>query len=179
MPIVEIDFVDGLKLLYKPYSVDHKALLLASSDEARKANIMPFTSWFVSATYPTGWRFSAYIFTGHYSHYLVQRIGQFTVNVPRDGMDDIVKYCGSNSGRDHDKFRELGLSRIDSKYVIPPIIGECAVQMECETQRTYPFTMTFPGQEKSDMKMTVFESEILAVYARDDILREMIDSRTQ
>ena len=169
MPRDKIDFIDGLNLLYKPNSVDHKALLLASTDRDRNANIMPFTSWFVSAANPSGWRFSVYIFNKHHSHGLVKQIGQFTVNVPRDGMDDIVKYCGSNSGRDHDKFKELGLSKIESKYVAPPIIGECAVHMECETQRIYPFTMTFPGQDKSDMKMTVFEAEILAMYAQDDI----------
>ena len=176
MAIVEIDFIGGLNLLYKPNSVDHKALLLASSDGGRRASIMPFTSWFISPADPQGWRFSVYIFTKHYSHVLVGQIGQFTVNVPRDGMDNIVEYCGSVSGRDHDKFSELSLSKITSKYVIPPIIGECAAHLECETQRTYPFTMTFPGQDKKDIEMTVFETQILAIYAQEDIARQIRDS---
>ena len=94
---------------------------------------MPFTSWFISTT-EIGWFFFAYIIVTNYSHDLVKRTGQFTVNNPREGMEKIVEYCGSVSGRDHDKFSESGLTVVASRYVKPPIIGACGVHMECETR---------------------------------------------
>ena len=176
MAIINVDFVDGLKLLYKPNSVDHKALLLVTSNGGQKANIMPFTSWIVSPTDPQGWLVSIYVFTKHYSHELIEQTGQFTVNVPRDGMEDIVKFCGSVSGRNHDKFKEMNLTQAASQHVAPPIIGECSVHLECETGSASPFTMTFPGQDKEDIEMTIFEARIVAIHAADDVAREISDA---
>ena len=173
MAIVEVDSVPALNLLYKPNSVDHKALLLTSSDGKQRASIMPFTSWVIAPAIPEGWNIAVYVMTKHYSHELVKQTGQFTVNVPRDGMEDTVKYCGSVSGRDHDKFEELGLSKVPSSHVTPPIIGECAVHLECETRETRPFTMTFPGQDKEDIEMTIFDARILAIHAHEDIARKI------
>ena len=161
----DIECVAGLKLLYEPNSVIHKALLLATSDGRGKPNIMPFTSWFFQPLDPQGWSFSIYVFVGHHSHDLIKRSGQYTVNLPREGMKDIEEYCGSVSGRDHDKFKECGLTAVDSRCVIPPIIDECRVHFECDVEREYPFLMTFPGQDKKAAEMTVFESRVLAAYA--------------
>ena len=130
---------------------------------------MSFTSWFARPAEPQGWEISVYIFTNHYSHSLVKRAGQFTVNVPGAEMDEIVKYCGSVSGRDHDKFRECNLTKVASTSVAPPLIGECMVHLECVVQRTSPFTMTFPGQDRLPREMTIFDANIRMIHAREDV----------
>jgi len=41
-----------------------------------------------------------------YTHDFIENTGEFTVNVPNRGMESIVSYCGTVSGKDHDKFEE-------------------------------------------------------------------------
>jgi len=169
MALIDIDYVEGLKLLYKPNSVDPKALLLASSDGMERVNVMPFGSWSVSPAAPGGWTFSVYIVKSHYSYDLVEQTGQFTVNLPREGMEDAVKYCGSVSGRNHDKFTECGFTQVPSRYVAPPIIGECGVHIECKVKSKLPFWVTFPGENRKDIEMPLFVAQIASIYADADI----------
>ena len=169
----EIDQLEGLRLLYQPGSCDPKALLLVSADGMRNPNIMPFTSWFLTLTESPQWHFTVYIFTRHHTHSLVEQTGQFTVNVPGGDMNNTVEWCGSVSGRDHDKFKARGLTPVPSRIVIPPLIGECPAQFECRTCSTRPFMMTFPGEDREDLEMTMFESEILAFYVDDDAPAEL------
>ncbi len=61
----------------------------------------------------------------------IEKTGDFTVNVPRKGMEEIVDYCGSVSGREHDKFKETGLTLEPGRSVDSPIISECGVHYEC------------------------------------------------
>ena len=59
--------------------------------------------------------------------------GDFTVNVMPDAMKDVVTYCGTVSGRDHDKFAEKHLTALPGLQVNVPIIGESRVAYECRT----------------------------------------------
>ena len=166
--MVDIDCLEGLKLLYYPDSLDRRTLLLVSSAGEGDPNVMPFSSWSISHVDPYGWCLAVYVFTRHHTYALVKQTGQFTVNVPRDGMDDIMKQCGSVSGRDHDKFAESGLTAVASRHVVPPVIDECSASFECEVYNKYPFLMTFPGEDKESIEMMVFEGQILATHAGED-----------
>ena len=171
----DIDYLEGLKLLYKPNSVDRKALFLVASDGEGRVNVMPFGSWFILPGEPDGWSFYIHIFKKNFSYELLQKNGQFTVNLPPEGMEDTIKYYGSVSGRDHDKIKERGLTVTASRIVVPPVIAECTVHLECEVRRSDPFLMTFPGQDKEPREMMLFEAQILAVYADEEIVRKTGD----
>jgi len=67
-----------------------------------------------------------------YTYKFIEETGDFTVNVPRQGMEEIVDYCGSVSGRDHNKFEERRLTPASAKCVGSPIISECVVHYECK-----------------------------------------------
>lgn len=67
----------------------------------------------------------------HYSHKLIEKAGEFTVNIAPPQLKEVVKYCGTVSGRDHDKFKEKGLTAIPSERVKTPIIKECIIHFEC------------------------------------------------
>ena len=54
--------------------------------------------------------------------------GDYTLNVPKEGMKDIVDFCGVVSGRDHEKFKEKSVAAIPSRKVNSPIFGECMFQ---------------------------------------------------
>jgi len=67
-----------------------------------------------------------------YTYRLIEEINEFTVNVPSDDMEEIVDYCGTVSGRDYDKFKEVGLTAEKGKRVKSPIISECITHYECK-----------------------------------------------
>ncbi len=62
----------------------------------------------------------------------IERTGDFTVNVPRKGMEEIADYCGSVSGREYDKLKEKSLTLKTGKKVKSPVISECGVHYECK-----------------------------------------------
>lgn len=68
---------------------------------------------------------------GRYSHDLIREAGDFVVNIPREDQLRMLDFCGVASGRDIDKFSELGLTPLPGKLVTAPLIKECPVNLEC------------------------------------------------
>lgn len=73
---------------------------------------------------------------------------EFTVNIPLGAVDkEIIRYCGTMSGRDVDKFKELGLTQVAPETVSVPGIKELPLTLECKViykQQQYPDCMTDP-----------------------------------
>jgi len=66
-----------------------------------------------------------------YSHELISAGGEFVVNLPPADLLDRVLQCGQASGRHVDKFAEFGLTPLPATHVVPPLIAECPVNIEC------------------------------------------------
>ena len=74
-----------------------------------------------------------------YSHGLIREQGEFTVNMPTSAILNEVLGCGMCSGRDGiDKFAKFHLTPLPSKYIKPPIIAECPVNLECKVVGFHP-----------------------------------------
>ena len=54
---------------------------------------------------------------GRYSHGLIKKSGEFVVNIPRAGQIRELDFCGVASGREVDKFEELGLTPVPGSEV--------------------------------------------------------------
>ncbi|MGQ9514436.1 MAG: flavin reductase family protein [Thermoproteota archaeon] len=67
-----------------------------------------------------------------YTYRCIEESGEFTINVPGRGMDDILQFCGSVSGRDHDKFVEAGIRSGKAKEVSTPIVLGSNIVYECK-----------------------------------------------
>jgi flavin reductase (DIM6/NTAB) family NADH-FMN oxidoreductase RutF len=67
-----------------------------------------------------------------YSHALIEETKEFAVNIPSIDILKETLFCGRRSGRDHDKFKETGLTPLPAKKVKPPIIKECVAHLECK-----------------------------------------------
>jgi len=77
--------------------------------------------------------FVAYVRESRYTKQMVETNGEFTVNVPMGEFDsNIIKVCGTKSGRDLDKIRELGVHLVDSDAVDVPGIAEFPLTIECK-----------------------------------------------
>ena len=53
---------------------------------------------------------------------LIEEADDFTVSIPSSGMEDELTFCGTQSGRDYDKFEECNLPVAPAQKVTTPII---------------------------------------------------------
>jgi flavin reductase (DIM6/NTAB) family NADH-FMN oxidoreductase RutF len=67
-----------------------------------------------------------------YSFENLKEVPEFTLNVLTKEMKEIAKICGSFSGRNVDKFKKAKLEIEKSKKVLPPIIKNCPISLECK-----------------------------------------------
>lgn len=129
--------------------------------------------------------FVAYVRESRYTKTMVENHGEFTVNIPVGDFDsNIIKICGTKSGRDMDKIKELGLHLVDSNVVSVPGIKEFPLTLECKViykqkqdlsaipaeimDRYYPVTpgITYTG-ETSDFHYAYY-GEIVGAYLIED-----------
>ena len=77
--------------------------------------------------------FVAYVRESRFTKEMVERHGEFTINVPLGEFDsNIIKICGTKSGRDMDKIKELDLHLVESNHVDVPGIKEFPLTLECK-----------------------------------------------
>lgn len=77
---------------------------------------------------------AVFVRPSRYSHALVERDGVFTVAFPQDdAMKQALGFCGSKSGRDTDKKKELGLTVFPNRAGGVDSLKGNFVHVECET----------------------------------------------
>ena len=69
-----------------------------------------------------------------YSYSILKETGEFVVNLTTRELVRAADYCGVKSGRDVDKFGELGLTPLQASGVSAPLIGESPVNIECRVR---------------------------------------------
>lgn len=104
---------------------------------------------------------------------LIEKAADFTVSIPLDEKwKDAVQYCGSQSGRDVDKFKECGLQTIASRQVGSPVIRLAGLHFECKIVLKAPMdpAVMHPDLEKLYSKKdyhTLYFGEIKECYETD------------
>ncbi len=96
-----------------------------------------------------------------HSYKLIEESGEFCVNLPTAEMVRAVDYCGVRSGRDHDKFAEMKLTKAESNEVSCPSVAECPLTLECKVSQKLPLG-------SHDM----FIADIVAVAADESLIDE-------
>ncbi|MEA4869317.1 hypothetical protein SDC9_176554 [bioreactor metagenome] len=67
-----------------------------------------------------------------YTYGLMEQAEVFTVSVPREkALTKEIAFCGSRSGRDVDKEKDSGLSRIQARAGGADGVAECHIVFEC------------------------------------------------
>jgi flavin reductase (DIM6/NTAB) family NADH-FMN oxidoreductase RutF len=66
-----------------------------------------------------------------FTHGLIELSDSFAVSVPTGNMQYELKFCGSKSGRDFDKFKECHLETIRLKKVNTPILDIPGYHYQC------------------------------------------------
>ena len=96
-----------------------------------------------------------------YSHGCISASGAFTINIPTEDLIREADYVGTFSGRDVDKFSELGLTPVRSELVNAPYIKEFPVVLECRLNHTLEIGMH-----------TQYVGEILDVKVEESVIGE-------
>lgn len=67
-----------------------------------------------------------------YSYQMIKDTGVFVVNLVSTDNKREFWYLGNHSGRDTDKFKELGLNYVDAIKIDAPILSDFPVNIECK-----------------------------------------------
>ena len=96
-----------------------------------------------------------------YSYPILKETGEFVINLTTKDLVYATDYCGVKSGRDVDKFMEMGLTPIAASIVRAPMIEESPVNLECRVKDV---------QELGSHAM--FLAEVVAVHADERYMDE-------
>ncbi len=70
-----------------------------------------------------------------YSYDMIKETGEFVINLTTRELTRATDWCGVKSGRDVDKFREMGLTAQKACHLDhAPIIAESPVNLECKVR---------------------------------------------
>ncbi len=164
---------------YAPHIIDHlnRGGILATVKADNRVNSITI-GW---GTIGIEWNtplFQIYVRESRYSKAMLDKAGEFTINVPLECTDrtkEILTFCGTKSGRDTDKAAALGLTLVESEQIATPAIRELPLTLECrviystrqdgtkmpaEVMRRY-----YPDWENNQNDVhTVYYGEIVAAY---------------
>ncbi len=96
-----------------------------------------------------------------FSHDIIEKSGEFVINLTTEKLAFAADYCGVKSGRDVDKFREQRLTPSESVVVGCPSIGESPVNIECRVM-----------EKKEYQTHDMFIAEIVSVSVDEELLDE-------
>lgn len=76
-------------------------------------------------------RIGCVVSSADHSFTALTRTGECVIAIPAADMAEKVVAIGNCSGRDTDKFAEIGLTALPAEEVSAPLIGECFANLEC------------------------------------------------
>ena len=68
----------------------------------------------------------------------IKRTGDFVINLTNSRLSRATDWCGVRSGRDYDKFAEMGLTAEAAAVVKAPVVAESPVAIECRVKQIIP-----------------------------------------
>ena len=71
-----------------------------------------------------------------FSHDIIAESGEFVINLVTEKLTNACDWCGVESGRSHDKFRERHLAEYHSELMSTPAIEESPVNIWCKVVKT-------------------------------------------
>ncbi|NLL75700.1 MAG: flavin reductase family protein [Clostridiales bacterium] len=82
--------------------------------------------------------FTTFVREGRFTNSHLEKNPEFTINVAYGNFDKtILGFCGTKSGRDVDKIKELGLTLVPAEKISVPAIMELPLTLECKVIYTH------------------------------------------
>ncbi|MBO5893601.1 MAG: flavin reductase family protein [Alistipes sp.] len=73
-----------------------------------------------------------------HSYEILKRTGEFVINLTTARLARATDWCGVRSGRDYDKFKEMGLKPVPAAVIKAPVVEESPVAIECRVKQVIP-----------------------------------------
>ncbi|MDR2520893.1 MAG: flavin reductase family protein [Bacteroidales bacterium OttesenSCG-928-I14] len=70
-----------------------------------------------------------------YSYAIIKKNREFVINLSTENLSYAIDWCGTNSGRDYNKFKEMKLTPVKSHIIMAPYIKESPLSIECKVDR--------------------------------------------
>ena len=105
------------------------AVMVSVTDKAGNNNIITVAWAGTVCTNPP--MLSISVRPERFSYNMIKETGEFVVNLTTEELLRACDYCGVKSGRDVDKFKELGLHISPASEVSAPLLDESPVNIEC------------------------------------------------
>lgn len=153
MAKIQVPYTRGLEVTLERLA--NGGLLLTSFNEAGKPNTMTI-GWGTVGVIWSKTIFVVLVRPSRYTFECIEATGDFTVNVPASGMEQVTQLCGTVSGRDRDKFAECSLTAVPGRRVKSPTIAECEISYEC---------------------VVVHRNDVIAEHLAEEIMRSAYPNR--
>lgn len=145
-----------MKIRWKPGTLIYPlpAVLVGCGDSPENYNLITVAWTGTVCTDPA----MCYISVRHerHSYELIRRTGEFVINLTTEALARATDWCGVRSGREVDKFQQMGLTPIAGCEVKAPLVAEAPLSIECRVKEIIPLG-------SHDM----FLAEVVAVQADD------------
>lgn len=96
-----------------------------------------------------------------FSHDIIKEKGTFVINLVNENLVKAADFCGVKSGRDVDKFKEMGLHKVEGAVTGCPMIEESPINLECKVIEVHEY----PTHD-------MFVGEIVNVNVNEDVISE-------
>ena len=156
-------------------SLSSGGALVVSLDEEGRPNPMTI-GWAQLGIIWGKWICTVLVRPSRYTYGCCNVTGDFTVNIPYPDQAEEALFCGTKSGRDHDKFAECDFTAMPAyaEGIKSPYIAECGLAYEC---RTVLFNEVVPENLAAEIRdgcyaggdfHRVYFGEVLAAHADPD-----------
>lgn len=125
--------------------------------------------------------FTVFVRQSRHTKTLLDKNGEFTINVPLKGADvkEIMRVCGTKSGRDINKIEQLGLTLEEPDVISVPGIKELPITLECRVVYKQDQNLSLLDEDKrlryyapntpnDGDYHTAYYGEVLAAYILED-----------
>ena len=135
------------------------AVMVSVADQNHRPNIITVAWAGTVCTNPP--MVSISVRPSRYSYEIIEKTGEFVINLTNEKLAKACDYCGVVSGRDVDKFKAVHLTRQPASHVGAPMIKESPVSIECRVREVQEY-----GSH------SVFTADVLAVHVDDKYMDE-------
>jgi len=146
----------------------HGGVFCTVADDAGRSNVLTLGWGQIGPFYHGNPVFSIAITPLRYSWRFIEAVPEFVIALPDDSQADALSLCGTQSGRDSDKFVAAGLTPVPSHSVRAPSILECPLNIECRVfaQVTPPHQLLTPEHRRRPIaeQHSIYFAEVLGCY---------------
>ena len=176
MSKVTIDHTNYFAYMVKRMGED--GLLMVTTGADGKPNVMTI-GW---GTVGILWSLPVFVVLvrpSRYTYSRLEEVDEFTINVPSKELAKATLHCGTVSGRDNDKLKDMAFTPVQARQVKVPIIQECVMHYECRTvhennviPEALDKTIINSAYPQGDFHK-IYYGQILAAYADENALEKL------